>query len=301
MYDLIIIGGGPAGMSAGLYAVRYGLSTLVLEKDMISGQISSTGIVENYPGIPDIGGMELMDRFRSHAKDIGVDIKTSEVLSAEVSGDNFVLKTDIDNLKCSSLIIATGANPRMLGVPGEEEFTGRGVSYCATCDGPFFSGKEVVVIGGGDSALTDALILSDIAAKVYIVHRRDKLRGSQVLQDRVFNKGNIDVIFDTVVDEIAGSGVVEKVILRNTGSGDVRDLPISGIFIYVGVRPNTDVFKVEKNSYGFIRTDSDMMTSTRGIFAAGDCRQTPLRQVVTAVGDGAVAAHSAYEYVKDII
>ncbi len=301
VYDLIIVGGGPAGMSAGLYAVRYGLSTLVLEKNAISGQISLTGMVENYPGIPDIGGMELMDRFISHAKDTGVDIKTAQILSVGAFEDRFVLGSDNGTFECLSLIIATGANPRVLGVPGEEEFTGRGVSYCATCDGPFFSGKDVVVIGGGDSALTDALILSDIAANVRIVHRRDELRGSQVLQERVFEKKNIDVIFNTVVEEIVGNKVVEKVILRDVVSADMQELVTNGVFIYVGVKPGTDIFNVEKDNYGFIRTGPDMMTSTKGIFAAGDCRTTPLRQVVTAVGDGAIAAHSAYEFVKRIM
>ena len=302
MYDLVIIGDGPAGISAGIYAVRYGLDTLILEKDVISGQIALTDIVENYPGFSSITGMELMDKFKEHAEDAGVTTEDGEVLSIKSDGDKKIISTDEGEIEAKAVIIATGANPRHLGVPGEEEFAGRGVSYCATCDGPFFRGKNVAVIGGGDTAITDALILSNIASKVYVVHRRDELRATKVLKDRAFSKNNIEFICDTVLEEIVGSddvnGSVEKVILKNVNSGAINEMAMDGVFIYVGIVPNTDFIDVDKNKAGFIITNDRMETSVDGIYAAGDCRVTPLRQVVTAVSDGAIAAASAHEFVS---
>ncbi|MCL7411216.1 MAG: thioredoxin-disulfide reductase [Methanosarcinaceae archaeon] len=302
MYDLVIIGNGPAGISAGIYAVRYGLDTLVLEKDVISGQIASTEIVENYPGFSSIGGMELMDKFKEHAEKVGVITKDGEILSIKSDVNKKIISTDEGEFETKTIIVATGANPRHLGIPGEKEFAGRGVSYCATCDGPFFRGKNIVVIGGGDTAITDALILSKIASKVYVVHRRDKLRASQILQDRAFSKDNIEFIFDTVLEEIVGSddvnGSVKKVVLKNVKSGDSKEMAVDGVFIYVGIVPNTDFVNVDKTEAGFIITNDKMETSVEGIYAAGDCRVTPLRQVVTAVSDGAIAAASAHEFVS---
>ena len=302
MYDLVIIGNGPAGISAGIYAVRYGLDTLVLEKDVISGQIASTEIVENYPGFSSIGGMELMDKFKEHAEEAGVVTEDGEVIGIKSDGDKKIISTDEGEFETKTIIIATGANPRHLGVPGEEELAGRGVSYCATCDGPFFRGKNIAVIGGGDTAITDALILSNLASKVYVVHRRDELRASQVLKDRAFSKNNIEFVCDTVLEEIVGSddvnGSVEKVILKNVNSGDIKEMAMDGVFIYVGIVPNTDFVDVDKTSEGFIFTNEKMESSIEGIYAAGDCRVTSLRQVVTAVSDGAIAAASAHEFVS---
>ena len=298
MYDLVIIGDGPAGLSAGIYAVRYGLDTLILEKDVISGQIALTDIVENYPGFSSIAGMELMDKFKEHAQEAGVTTEDGEVLNIKSDGDKKIISTDEGEIEAKAVIIATGANPQHLGVPGEEEFAGRGVSYCATCDGPFFRGKNVAVIGGGDSAITDALILSNLASKVYVVHRRDELRATKVLKDRAFSRNNIEFICDTVLDEVLGDGSVEKVILKNVKSGDTVEMAMDGVFIYVGVVPNTGFVDVDKNSAGFIITSDRMETSVEGIYAAGDCRVTPLRQVVTAVSDGAIAAASAHEFVS---
>ena len=304
MYDLVIIGNGPAGISAGIYAVRYGLDTLVLEKDVISGQIASTEIVENYPGFSSIAGMELMDKFKEHAQEAGVVTEDGEVIGIRFEGNTKIISTDEGDIKARAVIIATGANPRHLGVPGEDKFAGRGVSYCATCDGPFFRGKNVVVIGGGDTAITDALILSNIAGKVYVVHRRDELRASKVLKDRAFSKNNIEFICDTILEEIVGSddvnGSVEKVILKNVNSGDIKEMAMDGVFIYVGIVPNTGFIDVEKTGEGFIVTNEKMESSVEGIYAAGDCRVTPLRQVVTAVSDGAIAAASAHEFVSKI-
>ncbi len=302
MYDLVIIGNGPAGLSAGIYAVRYGLDTLILEKDVISGQIALTDIVENYPGFSSIAGIELMDKFKEHAQEAGVITEDGEVLNIKSDGDKKIISTDEGEIEAKAVIIATGANPQHLGVPGEEEFAGRGVSYCATCDGPFFRGKNVAVIGGGDSAITDALILSNLASKVYIVHRRDELRATKVLKDRAFSKNNIEFICDTVLEEIVGSddvnGSVEKVILKNVNSGDIKKMAMDGVFIYVGIVPNTGFVDVDKTSDGFIVTNDKMESSVEGIYAAGDCRVTPLRQVVTAVSDGAIAAASAHEFVS---
>ncbi len=298
MYDLVIIGDGPAGLSAGIYAVRYGLDTLILEKDVISGQIALTDIVENYPGFSSIAGMELMDKFKEHAQEAGVTTEDGEVLNIKSDGNKKIISTDEGEIEAKAVIIATGANPQHLGVPGEEEFAGRGVSYCATCDGPFFRGKNVAVIGGGDSAITDALILSNLASKVYIVHRRDELRATKVLKDRAFSRNNIEFICDTILDEVLGDGSVEKVILKNVKSGDTVEMAMDGVFIYVGVVPNTGFVDVDKNSAGFIITSDRMETSVEGIYAAGDCRVTPLRQVVTAVSDGAIAAASAHEFVS---
>lgn len=298
MYDLVIIGDGPAGLSAGIYAVRYGLDTLILEKDVISGQIALTDIVENYPGFSSIAGMELMDKFKEHAQEAGVTTEDGEVLNIKSDGNKKIISTDEGEIEAKAVIIATGANPQHLGVPGEEEFAGRGVSYCATCDGPFFRGKNVAVIGGGDSAITDALILSNLASKVYVVHRRDELRATKVLQDRAFSRNNIEFICDTILDEVLGDDSVEKVILKNVKSGDTVEMAMDGVFIYVGVVPNTGFVDVDKNSAGFIITSDRMETSVEGIYAAGDCRVTPLRQVVTAVSDGAIAAASAHEFVS---
>ncbi|SDF32616.1 thioredoxin reductase (NADPH) [Methanolobus vulcani] len=300
MYDLVIIGGGPAGMTAGIYAVRYGLDTLVLEKNVVPGQIATADRVENYPGFSSISGMELMNKFREHAEHAGVSIRNADVKTVKDEGDKKVIITDDGDLEALAVIVATGANPRRLGVPGEDEFLTKGVSYCATCDGPFYSGLNVIVVGGGESAVTDALILSDIAEKVYVVHRRDELRACSLLQKRAFDKENITFIWDTVVQEIQGEELVERVVLRNTKTDELTEMEIDGIFIYVGINPNTSMVDVEKKGAGFIVTDEKMECSVPGIFAAGDCRRTSMWQVVTAVSDGAVAAISAHEYITSV-
>jgi thioredoxin reductase (NADPH) len=304
MYDLIIIGGGPAGLSAGIYAVRFGLQTLVLERNEISGQISMSDMVENYPGLPSISGIELMEKYRIHAREVGVETRIAEVLSVRTEGTRKIVSTDSGDLEAKALIIATGANPKPLNVPGEKEFISKGVSYCAICDGPFFKNKTVVVLGGGNSAVTDALLLSKIAQKVYLVHRRDRLRAAKVLQDRASAAPNIELILNNTVLEIAGSreGVkrVEKIILQDVKSKEIRELSVSGVFIYVGIHPNTELINVEKNSEGFIKTDRWMETSEKGIFAAGDCSDTPIWQLVAAVRDGAVAATAANEYIEKL-
>ena len=298
MHDLIIIGGGPAGLTAAIYAVRYGLDTIVLEKNVVPGQISMADRVENYPGFSSISGMELMQKFKDHAKHTGVKIKLTAVKTVRDEISRKVVVTDDGELEALAVIVATGANPRRLGVPGEEEFLTKGVSYCATCDGPFYAGLEVIVVGGGESAVTDALILSDIASKVYVVHRRNELRACSILKKRALDKENITFIWDTVVEEIKGKELVEKVVLKNVKTDERTDMNIDGIFIYVGIDPNTSVVDVNKIGAGFIETDERMESSVSGIFAAGDCRRTSMWQVVTAVSDGAIAAISAHEHIK---
>lgn len=297
MYDLIIVGAGPAGLTAGIYAVRYGLNTIVLEKEVLPGQIAATDLIENYTGFTAISGPELMQKFKEHAESAGVKIEFAHVSLVRSENEKKVVVTDNGDFEAKAVIIATGANPKKLGIPGEDEFLSKGVSYCATCDAPFYKGKTVMVVGGGESALTDALILSNIAKKVYVVHRRDKLRACTILQQRASKRDNIEIIWDTIPEKIEGKAKVENVILRNLKTDTVSSMPVDGVFIYVGIRPNTEFVNVNKNGSGFIVTNEKLETSVAGIYAAGDCRDTPIWQVVTAVADGAVAAVFAHEYI----
>ncbi len=304
MYDLIIVGGGPAGLTAGIYAVRSGLDTLVLDRSEISGQIALADIVENYPGFPSISGLELMEKYKSHAQEAGVKTKITDVLSVRSEGAKKIVSTDSGELESRAVIIATGANPKHLDVPGEEELISKGVSYCAICDGPFFRNKTVVVIGGGNSAITDALFLSKIARKVYVVHRRDRLRAAKILQDRAFATSNIEFIFNACVAEIVGSKGeirrVEKIAFNDLKSREIRELATDGVFIYVGIHPNTEIVNVDKDEEGFIKTDRSLETSEKGIYAVGDCRDTNIWQLVAAVRDGALAATAANEYIENL-
>lgn len=302
MYDLIIVGGGPAGLTAGIYAVRFGLNTIILEKSEISGQIALADVVENYPGFPEISGLELMEKYKSHAQEIGVETKITEVLSIRDEGKKKIVSTDSGEFESKAVIIATGANPKHLNVPGEKEFISKGVSYCAICDGPFFKNKTVVVVGGGNSAIADALLLSKIAKKVYLIHRRDKLRAVKILQDRAFKATNIEFILNACILEIIGNteGIrrVEKIVVKDLKSGELQELATDGVFIYIGIHPNTEIIDVEKNEEGFIRTDRFLETSKKGIYAVGDCRDTPLWQLVAAVRDGALAATAVNDYIE---
>lgn len=302
MYDLIIVGGGPAGLTAGIYAVRFGLNTIILEKSEISGQIALADVVENYPGFPEISGLELMEKYKSHAQEIGVETKITEVLSIRDEGKKKIVSTDSGEFESKAVIIATGANPKHLNVPGEKEFISKGVSYCAICDGPFFKNKTVVVVGGGNSAIVDALLLSKIAKKVYLIHRRDKLRAVKILQDRAFEATNIEFILNACILEIIGNteGIrrVKKIVVKDLKSGELQELATDGVFIYIGIHPNTEIIDVEKNEEGFIRTDRFLETSKKGIYAAGDCRDTPLWQLVAAVRDGALAATAVNDYIE---
>ena len=300
MYDLIIIGGGPAGLTAGIYAQRARLKTLLLEKEMVGGQIAVSDVIENYPGFPSISGAELMEKFEQQARGLGLEIKLTDVIAVQKKGEEKIVKTSDGDLIAKSVIVATGAKPRRLDIPGEKELTGKGVSYCATCDGPFFKGQKVIVVGGGDTAVKEAVYLSKIANKVYIAHRRDQLRAEKIIQEKAMSTPNIEILWSHILKEIRGKTGVEKVVLQNLKDNTVKELDVEGVFVFVGINPTTDFVDVEKDKQGFIKTDQDMRTSVKGIFAAGDCRTTALKQVSTAVGDGAIAAFVAERYIEEM-
>lgn len=299
MYDLIIIGGGPAGLTAGIYAQRARLKTVLLEKQMVGGQIAVSDIIENYPGFPSISGAGLMEKFEEHARGLGLEIKFLDVMNVTAEGKEKAVKTSEGELRAKSVIIATGARPRRLGVPGEKELTGKGVSYCATCDGPFFRNQNVMVVGGGDTAVKEAVYLSRIASRVYLVHRRDKFRAEKMHQEKAESTPNIEMITGHVLKEIkAENNLVKKAAILDLKTSAVKEVDVEGVFIFVGINPTTDLIDAEKDGAGFLKTNSRMETSIPGIFAAGDCRTTPLLQVVTAAGDGATAAFMAESYIE---
>ena len=307
VYDVIIIGGGPAGLTAGIYTTRARLSTILIEKLGLGGQASLSDKIENYPGfISGISGGELVHNMEEQAKSFGTMIAYGEVNRIEFSEDSNIKKIFVDNdpvpYQCLSIIIAAGEKQRKLGVPGEVEFTGKGVSYCATCDGAFFRDLTVAVVGGGDVALGDALFLTRFAQKVYIVHRRDRFRGTKILQEKVFNNSKIEVIFDSVMDEIFGQTMVGGVKLRNLKTGESKDLEVNGVFVFIGYVPSLTFLGtiLKKSDDDYIIVDREMITSREGIFACGDCCKKNLKQVVTACGDGATAAFSAQHYVERI-
>lgn len=308
--DILIIGAGPAGLAAGIYAARARMSTVIIEKGVPGGQIFSTHQIANYPGsIDEETGPGLSKRMEKQAKEFGAEIITDEIIEIELEGKVKTVKGNRGSYKAKSIIIATGAYPKTLGAAGEMEHVGAGVSYCATCDGGFYSGLEVFIVGGGDSALQEALYLTRFAKKVTIVHRRNKFRGAKSLQERVEKNEKIKVLLNTVIEEIKGEGVVESVLLKNTATGETLDYKadpkdgILGVFIYVGYNPNSKLFKgiVDFDDWGYIKTDERMRTNIQGVFAAGDIRSKTLRQVVTAVSDGAIAAVEAEEYIEEYI
>ncbi len=302
MLDVIIIGSGPAGLSAAIYAMRAGLQTLVIEKHPMSGgQVLNTVDVDNYPGLPGIGGFELGMNFRKHAEDLGAQFVTAEVTGIEgVKDEEKVVVTDKETYRCKTLVLAMGATHRMLGVPGEESLRGMGVSYCATCDGAFFRGKTVAVIGGGDVALEDALFLARGCEKVYLIHRRDAFRGARSLQQKVFDTPNIEVIWNSEVDAIEGEETVQMLRIRNNKTGVKQSLSLQGVFVAVGITPETKLVRdlVACDANGYICADENCKTDIPGIFAAGDLRTKPLRQIVTAVADGANAITSVEAYIN---
>lgn len=300
MLDLVIIGGGPAGLTAGIYAQRLGLETLLVERELVGGQIAVSDVIENYPGFPPISGAALMEKFEAQARGFGLEIKYLDVLDISVDGNNKKLKTSEGELSAKAVIIATGAKPKRLGAKGEKEFIGKGVSYCATCDGPFFRGQKVMVVGGGDTALKEAMYLSKIAASVSLVHRRDAFRGEKAHQERVDSTRNITFYKSHALREIKGDVVVKKALLEDLKTSAVKEVDVDGVFIFVGINPTTDFADVDKDERGFIKTARNLETSVKGIFAAGDCRDTPLLQVATAVGDGALAAYSAASYMESL-
>lgn len=301
MVDLIVIGGGPAGMNAALYAKRMGLDTVIVEGLLYGGQMLNTLDIENYIGNKIIKGVDLSAEMEGHMREFLEDDKVlyDEVKSISRANDIFTVELSGGTITSKTIIIATGCQHRKLSIPGEEEFTGLGVSYCAVCDGPFFADKEVVVIGGGNSAIEEALYLSTIVKKVTVVHRRDELRASKIYVDKAFEKENIDFIWSHVPVEIIGKDKVDGVVLNSTKDEESCIIPADGVFIYVGVEPNIPNYEhiehITSNS-GFIMTNEDMSTPVAGLFAVGDVRDKELRQIITAASDGAIAAQSAYNY-----
>lgn len=326
IYDLVIIGSGPAGLAAAIYAQRAKLETLVIEKEMVSGgQVLTTYEVDNYPGIPGIGGFDLGMKFRQHAEQLEAVFAEDEVQQialAAASAEEVADEDAEDHLQAAQLngmnqsaeplkqivckkdtylsktvIIAAGANHRKLGVPGEEELAGMGISYCATCDGAFFKKKVTAVIGGGDVALEDAIFLARMCSQVYLIHRRDELRGAKSLQEKLLSLDNVTVIWDSVVEGIKGTEQVEALQLQNVKTGETKELPVDGVFIAVGITPNSQAYEgLVEMDHGYIRADETGASSVAGIYAAGDVRTKQLRQIVTAVADGANAVTSVEHY-----
>ena len=307
MYDVIIIGAGPAGLTAGLYTGRYRMKTLILEKIAVGGQITMSAIIENYPGFPGgISTTELVQKMEEQTREAGAEIESAEVIAVESDPADapyvHTIKTADKNFKAKTIIISSGAHWKRLGVPGEEKFVGRGVSFCATCDAPFFRNKEIVVVGGGDKAVEEAIFLASYAAKVTIIHRRKELRAAGILQEKAKANPKIDFVLDSVVEEISGENKVAAVKVKNVLTNSVVTIPCQGVFVFVGIIPSTDFLKKQlaADAAGFIITDDKMRSSIDGIFACGDCRSKDLYQVITACGEAAQAAFSAHNYLLHV-
>jgi thioredoxin reductase (NADPH) len=302
-YDLIIIGGGPAGLTAGIYAGRARLKTLLLEKLIHGGQMMTTDLVENYPGFPEgVTGFDLSDRMRRQAERFGLEIQSGEVLELRPGSAGQTIILEDRQLTAGAVIIATGARYKRLGVPGEDELTGKGVSFCATCDGALYRDKEIAMVGGGDNALTETIFLNRFARKIHLIHRRDKFRAAKYLQEQVLKLAKVQIHWDTVVEAIQGTQAVEALELLNVKTGQRFSLPVEGVFITIGMVPNTGWLKglLPLDEWGFIFANVIMGTDIPGIFVAGDVRSKLERQITTAVGDGTVAAIAAERYLEDL-
>ncbi|MBQ2841040.1 MAG: thioredoxin-disulfide reductase [Oscillospiraceae bacterium] len=301
MYDLAIIGEGPAGMTAAIYATRAGLSTVIIERMFSGGQMGETPEIDNYPGFESISGFELSSKMAAHAKKLGAETMRGDVTDIEFSDGNNLIKTSSRDVRTKTVILALGASHRKLGVPGEDKYKGLGVSYCATCDGNFFRGKDVCVVGGGNTALEDALYLAKICNSVTLIHRRDAFRGFDSLADRVSKEPNITLLLSSVVTEICGNERVESVTVKNVSTNETSSVSVSGCFIAVGMIPNTDIVrdKIELTPSGHIAAGESTQTNLPGVFAAGDIREKISYQIITACADGAVAAHMAGMYIAE--
>lgn len=302
-FDVVILGGGPAGLSAGIYASRGAVSTAMIDVSMMGGQPSNYLELENYPGFPVIGGYDLMEKFEEHADKFGVQkFPMQEIVNVDLKSNPKIILTKEGEFRAKSVIIACGAQPMKLGVPGEKEFVGRGVSYCAVCDGAFYKEKVVAVVGGGNAAVEEAMYLTKFADKVYIIHRRDELRADKIVQERAFKNEKIEFIWNSVVKEIKGDDLVHTAVLENVKTKEVSNLAVNGVFPYIGMVPNIENItgQVAQDAGGFVITDETMKTSVEGVYAVGDIRQTPLRQVVTAAADGAVGAVYSVKYLESL-
>ena len=302
-FDTVILGGGPAGLSAGIYASRGAISTAIIDINMFGGQPSNYLELENYPGFSVIGGYDLMEKFEEHADKFGVQkFPMQEIEKIDLKSNPKIILTKETEFRAKSVIIATGAQPMKLGVPGEKEFVGRGVSYCAVCDGAFYREKTVAVVGGGNAAVEEAIYLTKFADKVYVIHRRDELRADKIVQERAFKNEKIEFIWDSVVKEILGEDLVHTAVLENVKTKEIKKLPVDGVFPYIGITPNVEKIsgQLEQDAGGFIMTDETMKTSIDGVYAVGDVRHTPLRQVITAASDGAIGAVYAVKYIETL-
>lgn len=302
-FDVVILGGGPAGFSAGIYTARGNVSTAILDVSMLGGQPSNYLELENYPAFMKIGGFELMEKFEEHADMFGVQkFPMQEIEVIDLVSYPKIIRTKKAEFRAKSVIIATGAKPMKLGVKGEEEFIGRGVSYCAVCDGAFYKDKVVAIVGGGNSAVEEAIYLTKFASKVYIIHRRDELRADKIIQDRATKNEKIEFVLNSVVCEIQGQDLVNNLILKNTKKDEMFNLAVDGVFPYIGITPNVENIsgQITQDKAGFIITDETMKTSIDGVFAIGDVRKTPLRQVITAASDGAIAGVYAVKYIESL-
>lgn len=302
-FDTVILGGGPAGLSAAIYAARGACSTAIIDTSMLGGQPTNYLELENYPGFGIIDGFDLMEKFEQHADKFGVEkFPMQEIDDVSLTNSMKTITTKEATFKAKSVIIATGAQSKKLGVPGEREFVGRGVSYCAVCDGAFYREKVVAVVGGGNAALEEAMYLTKFANKVYVIHRRDAFRADKIVQERALKNEKIEFIFDSVSKEILGENVVNTLVLENVKTKKISNLQVDGVFPYIGFSPNVDSFKgqLAQDEVGFILTDENMQSSVEGVFAVGDVRKTPLRQVITAASDGAVGAVYAVKYLESL-
>jgi thioredoxin reductase (NADPH) len=302
--DVVIVGAGPAGLTAGIYAARGRLSTVILERNMAGGQIALTELVENFPGFPEgISGFDLSEKMKQQALQFGADLREITGVASFAPGpDGYTVATDQGEVRARSVILAPGVEAKRSGIPGEAEFIGRGVSWCATCDGPLYKGRTVAVVGGGDSAVEEGLFLAKFADKVYLVHRRDELRAAEIAQERCFANAKFEYVWDSVPTQIVGGDLVEALEVRNVKTQELRRLPVNGVFFYIGQLPNTGFLKgiVELDDAGYIVTDALLRTSLAGVFACGDAHANPLKQIAMAVGEGALAAVQAERYLDTL-
>lgn len=300
-HEAVIIGGGPAGLTAGIYLMRAGIDAILIEKGILGGTPMKYEHIENYPGFPEgISCKELMSRMAEQARRFGLVVKEfSEVEEVSHRGDRFVIKAGAAELECLGIVVASGTEAMKLGIPGENELVGRGISYCATCDGAFFRNLDVAVIGGGDSAIQEGIALANVAKRVYVIHRRDELRAQKIIQERAFRNAKMEFLWNKIPLEIKGKDQVESILLSDTKTGERSELRVDGVFVYVGERPWTQFLGdlVERDGAGFVMTDENLAAKTKGLFIAGDMRKKGLRQVTTAVGDGALAAVSLERYI----
>jgi thioredoxin reductase (NADPH) len=301
MFDVIIVGAGPAGLCAGLYCIREGLNTVILERMVAGGQMATTEAIENYPAIDKISGFELAEQMSQQVKNLGGVIKSGDVVAYELDKDVKKVITPKETFEAKAVILAMGAIRRTLGVPGEAEFASKGVSYCATCDGFFFKGRTVAVVGGGDTAVADAEYLANLCEKVYLIHRRDQFRAAPIRVDRIAKNPKVTILYDTVVTSVNGSQTVESISVQNVKSKEESTFPVSGVFMAVGTHPQTDNLQgiLNMDQEGYILAGEDCKTSLEGVFVAGDLRKKPLKQIVTALADGAVSAFGAGEYIRE--